>query len=324
MIEGEGKFFELIRVTDGDRSAWLDVRRKGVGGSDVAAIMGLSKYRSPYEVWAEKSGLMEQDDISNKPQVMWGNILEPVVGEHYASEHPKRKVRRVNAVLRSLSRPWAQASLDYEVRDEERGWGVLEIKTAGLRVADDWDDGVPVYYQTQVMHYLSVTGREFADVAVLIGGNDYREFRIERDRDDIRAVEKAVDDFWRVNIEGGKEPDATGIGGEPRAILMNHKDHADDFTGASDMPVQIADFILATEEKKRAEDEYRRASDAVKLLIGNHKGFECDGGRVTWIRSTSKRFDSKQFKADNPEIYDEYMKPQVRDGGLRWSPRKGK
>ena len=138
MISGENQHFTLVRCESDED--WLAERRKGIGGSDVAAIMGLSAYSTPYQVWLEKTqGIHE--DISEKPAVMWGNILEPVVGEHYMDCHPDRHVRRVNAIARSIGRPWAQASLDYEVRDPELGWGVLEIKTAGWRREQDWEDG---------------------------------------------------------------------------------------------------------------------------------------------------------------------------------------
>ena len=197
MISGEGKLFDLVRC-DSDE-AWREERRKGIGGSDVAAIMGLSAYRTPYQVWLDKvQGV--HDDISDKPAVVWGNILEHIIGEYYAQEHPDRTVRRVNGMMRSIARPWAQASLDYEVRDPELGWGILEIKTAGWRREDDWADGVPVYYQTQVAHYLSVSGRPFADVAVLIAGQDYREYRVMRDEEDIETVNRAVDEFWHGNV----------------------------------------------------------------------------------------------------------------------------
>lgn len=322
MIEAEGKFFELIRVPDGDRAAWLDVRRKGIGGSDVAAIMGLSKYRTPYEVWAEKTGLADPADISDRPAVKWGNILEPVVGGEYAENHPDRKVRRVNAVLRSLSAPFAQASLDYEVRDPELGWGVLEIKTAGLRVADDWAEGVPVYYQTQIAHYMRVTGRQFADVAVLIGGSDYREYRIMRDEEDIRAVTGAVDHFWQKNVEKRQAPPVMGGMGEASAIFSAGNPSDGEIETAEGVPVEVADYIVAMEEEKRAKEELDRAKNALKVRIGHAKGLVCDEGRVSWVRMSKTRFDSKRFRADNPEAYKEYTTATVVDGGLRWTPRK--
>lgn len=317
------KPYEEIRVPDGDRDAWLEVRRHGIGGSDVAAMMGLSPYRTPYETWAEKSGLIESPDISDKPSVMWGNILESVIGDHYKSLHPDRTVKRLNAVCRSKERPWAQASLDYEVKDPDLGWGILEIKTAGARSADQWDEGVPLYYLTQVTHYMSVTGRPFADVAVLIGGNDYREYRVMRDEDDIRAVDEAVDAFWK-RVENGDAPDVGGSVTESQALFRQFgtgTDHIEDY-GAD--PDELTLYLIAKQQRDAAEELLKLRSNKLKQLIGEEKGFECDSGRVTWSRGVRTSFDSKRLKEELPDIYERYATQRPADYGIRFSKRKGK
>lgn len=320
-VKGEGTLFTLVRTPDGDREAWLDQRRKGVGGSDVAAIMGLSPYRGAYEVWAEKSGLIEAPDISDKPAVIWGNILESVIGDHYAENHPDREVRRLNAVCQSIERPWAQASLDYEVKDPELGWGVLEIKTAGQRSEGKWDDGVPLFYQTQVAHYLSVTGRAFADVAVLIGGQDYREYRIMRDEDDIRAVESAVDEFWQ-RVQTGDEPPVDGSPGEAEALLKRHQTSDGEVWDCGDMPREVADYIYYKETADAAKESLEKAGNALKRLIGDHKGIKCPDYIVTWPRGTRKTFDSKRFMADHPDLYEQYANVGPSNSGIRIRERK--
>ena len=320
-IKGEGTVFELIRTPEDDRDAWLDLRKKGIGGSDVAAIMGLSAFRSAYSVWAEKSGLYQPEDISDKPAVHWGNILEPIVGGEYAENHQAREVRRVNAVCRNLKRPWAQASLDYEVKDPVLGWGVLEIKTAGAMRAKDWDDGVPVYYQTQVVHYLSVTGRPFADVAVLIGGSDYREYRIMRDAEDEAAVVGAVDAFWCDHILKGEPPEITGARDDGAAVFavsgMGGKE-----VPFVDMSQAMADYISAKYAKSQAEEAFKDASNRLKKEIGQNAALECDAGKFSWRRYTVNQFDKKAFEADHPDLADQYSKMAVRDGGIVFKPRK--
>lgn len=320
-VKGEGSLFTLVRTPDGDREAWLEQRRKGVGGSDVAAIMGLSPYRGAYEVWAEKLGLIEAPDISDKPAVIWGNILEPVVGEHYAENHPDREVRRLNAVCQSIERPWAQASLDYEVKDPELGWGVLEIKTAGQRSEGKWDDGVPLFYQTQVAHYLSVTGRSFADVAVLIGGQDYREYRIMRDEDDVHAVESAVDEFWQ-RVQTGEEPPVDGSPGEADALFKRHQTSDGEVWDCGDMPREVADYIYYKETADAAKERLAKAGNALKRLIGDHKGIKCPDYIVTWPRGTKKTFDKKRFMADHPDLYEQYANVGPSNSGIRIKERK--
>ena len=315
MIEGEGKSFDLHRCESNDE--WLDLRKKGVGGSDVAAIAGISKYKGAYALWMEKTGQMEAEDISDKPSVHWGNVLEEVVGEEYKKNHPDRVVRRVNAVCRSIERPWAQASLDYEVKDPGRGWGVLEIKTAGFRVADDWAEGVPLYYQTQVQHYLSVTGRKFADVAVLIGGSDYREYRIERDEEDIASIDRLVDEFWNVNVKGMVAPPISGLSSDSKAVLELNKDPNDGFTYRPDLKNLVEERESIKKAVDGLEERRKQVENTLKAEIGDAKGIETDEKRVTWLRSESSRLDTKALKEMNPEIYENFSKKCLRDGGLR-------
>lgn len=319
MISGEGKLFNLIRC-DSDE-AWREERRKGIGGSDVAAIMGISAYSTPYQVWLDKvQGI--HDDISDKPAVVWGNILERIIGEYYAQEHPDRAVRRVNGMLRSIQRPWAQASLDYEVRDPELGWGILEIKTAGWRREDDWSDGVPVYYQTQVAHYLSVSGRPFADVAVLIAGQDYREYRVMRDEEDIETVNRAVDDFWHGNVESGVAPDVDAP--DNRYVFEAHPEPGAEYVEVSDAKTSdlLNRWLSAKAELDYAKKQVDELSAKLKGIIGDNKGLDAKTGRLTWSRFEKKRLDTKTMREECPDFYDAYVVTVPSDGGLRWKKKE--
>lgn len=322
-VSGEGRQFELVRFSGTPEQiseAWRAERRKGVGGSDVAAIMGMSPYKSPYEVWAEKTGVVEPADLSGVERVMWGNVLEPVVGDHYRELHPEREVRRVNAMCRSIARPWAQASLDYEVRDPDLGWGVLEIKTVGYRSAPMWDDGVPIFYLTQVVHYLSVTGRPFADVAALIGGQEYREIRIMRDPADVEAVDAAVDAFWRDAVVGGVEP--SPVAGDSPALLRAHPEgDAYLVMDQSECP-EFDRWAAAKRAADIARERLDAAAAALKARIGDAEGIDLGTGRVTWLRGTAQSFDRKRFDAEHPGLYKSYCTPKPRDMGLRFKERK--
>ncbi len=316
MILGENEVFTLRRfhgTPDEVSAQWLAARREGIGGSDVAAIMGLSPWSSPYKVWADKA-LGVHEDISGRPAVEWGNILEPVVGRHFAERHPDWKVRRVNGIATSVARPWAQASLDYEVKVPGRGYGVLEIKTAGLRGADRWEDGVPVFYQCQVAHYLSVTGRSYAYVAVLIGGQDYREYLMERDEDDIRAVDEAVDSFWHGNVEPRVAPDVTATDGP--TVFEVKGPAARGYDELTETPSLVGRYRLACAEYDAAKRERDRWGAKLKEQIGEASGWDTPDFRVTWRRFERSRFDAKAFDRDHPGMRDEYVTKTMTDGGL--------
>lgn len=315
MISGENKHFTLIRCEDAQ--GWLEQRTKGVGGSDVAAIMGLSPWRTPLQVWLEKTGRETPQDISDKPYVAFGNTMEPVIGKWYADRYPTFTVRRVNAICQSISRPWAQASLDYEVRISGR-WGVLEIKTA--RTAHDWQDGVPAYYLTQVTHYLSVTGRPFAVVAVLFRDTcEFKDFYIGRDEEDIAAVDQAVNTFWHDYVEADVMPAITGTEGEMKSLTGWHglPDGEVRFTLDPEANQAISDYQDAAAREKQAKADKTEAATKLAAQIGKGKGLETDVARVTWVRSEVTKLDTKRLQAEHPEIWQAYSYRQVRNGGLR-------
>lgn len=289
MLRNEGKAFDIVRLPD--EAAWLEARKLGIGGSDVAAIMGLSPWKAPIEVWMEKTGRMDAPDISGRESVQMGTELEADVIEMYKRRHPGSRTQRVNGMLISIERPWAQASLDAICYDMELGWGVLEIKTGSKE--SEWRDGVPLHYQTQVMHYLSVTGYAFADVAALIGdyGLHYHEYRITRDEEDLAAVNEDVDTFWQSFVLGNSiPPTITALPSEGKALYELYK-HADEELAPdeADMADRLAER-LRTNNKQSADlkDARQTITNELKRLIGEHKGVITDGYVVTWVR-TEKR-----------------------------------
>ena len=303
---------------------WVEARKNGIGGSDVASIMGLNKYSSPLNVWLIKTGREESPDLSDNQAVEWGNRLEDVVADKFADEHPELQVRRRNATMVSIKRPWAFANIDRWVTDGKGNVGILEVKTVGMRRAADWDNGVPLYYLTQVMHYMSVTGYQYAWVAVLIGGQEFREYYIERDEQDIQAINDAVDTFWRDFVETDTAPALIGNDPEANALLSQHSDPSTEFIAMLDEDVSMLDELQ--EIKDQMDDLKHRKTlieNQIKDLIGDNKGIETETKRITWVRSTRSSFDKKAFDAAHPGITNDYMKTSVTNGGIRISVKKG-
>jgi len=157
---------------------WHDLRQGHVGGSLVGTIAGLNKWESPYTAWAKFTGQIS-DDIPDSPAMEWGRRLESVVLSKFADEHPELRILDEVGTWQNLERPYQIANVDGLAVEPDGSLSVVEIKTA--RVADDWLDGPPLYYLTQVQWYLSCLGLSKGYVAVLIGGSDYREFEIPAD-----------------------------------------------------------------------------------------------------------------------------------------------
>lgn len=297
MIKNEGVTFE--RIVCPDDAAWLELRKHGVGGSDVAAVMGLSPWRSPLEVWLEKTGRASAQDLSGKESVAMGSELEGDVLEMYKRRHPTYRVQRVNAVLRSRERPHAQASLDAIAYDPAVGWGVVEIKTGSKE--SEWSDGVPMHYLTQVTHYLNVTGFAFADVAALIGdfGLHYHEYRVMPDAEDMQAVAVAVDEFWsRYVLDDAMPPHVSALPSEGKALFEIYKRsdgemEPTDAARAEHLACLLCDL---NEQERDAKTHKTEVSNELKRLVGEHKGIITPEHVVTWVRS-DKRDSGIRVKA---------------------------
>ncbi len=303
---------------------WLALRAEGIGGSDASTILGINKYKSPVELWLERTGRVEPQDLSDNEAVQWGNRLESTVRGHFASLHPEYQVSELFATLISKDRPWAHANLDGVLVDANGEKGVLEIKTAGANRASDWKDGVPDYYLAQVTHYLSVTGWGYAWVAALIGGQQYVEYKVMRDEDDVRMVSEAVDTFWNDYVVKGVMPQIVGTSGESRAMLEAYG-MGDGFVSPENnahFDKLVAEYQDAKAKEKAYGDVARKMANDIRAMIGSNKGVISDVYKVTWVKSLRSSIDTKRLKAEHPEIVAEYETSSPRDGGLRISGAK--
>ena len=218
----KGAALRLVSTKDMARDDWLEVRRTGIGSSDAATAVGLNPYQSQLELWMQKTGkadlLPAIDPNDDTSPMFWGTLLEPIVAAHY-TKRTGNKVRRVNAVLQHPKHPWMLANVDREVVGASEVQ-ILECKTAGIHGARLWKDGVPEYVQLQVMHQLAVTGHKAADVAVLIGGQELRIFRIERDEALIARLIEMEHAFWQL-VESNTPPAGDGSDSAEKALRLN-------------------------------------------------------------------------------------------------------
>jgi putative phage-type endonuclease len=175
-------------------------RRTGLGGSDAAAALGVSPWRTPYDLWLEKTEPIALPAPPSEP-MRWGTLLEPVIMQEY-TRRTGRAVEAAPDMLRHPKYSWMIGHLDGRVEDR-----ILEVKTA--RDARGWgepgSDEIPLHYLTQTHHYLVVSGAVAADVAVLIGGSDFRIYQVRADPDIAEALISAEAAFWK-RIENRDPP----------------------------------------------------------------------------------------------------------------------
>lgn len=283
--------------TNEQREAFLAERMKGVGGSDVAAILGLSKWSTPYDVWQSKLGLA--DPTPDNDAMMWGRLLEPVIRQAYA-ERTGLAVAVPSDPLVMPGYSFARANLD-GIRSDGR---IVEIKTA--RYGDEWgeegSDEVPIAYALQVQHYMMVAGADVADVAVLIGGSDFRVYTVEADQSVHDMILDAEAGFWELVQTKTPPP------------VMSFSDAVAAYGKASKSGEVLASAELAddVENLKRIKTEAKALEDLEKELKGRVMAAlgELDtlvyGGRTlaTWKMSAdSQKLDAKALAAAHPDLY---------------------
>lgn len=259
---------DIIKLS-GDRKEWLAMRRSGVGGSDVAAILGLSPWRSPVDVWLDKTG--QTTDQEPNESMYWGTILEDIVAREY-QERTGRKVRRVNSIIKHPSLPLL-ANIDRAVHDsgtmpvvngEFRTDTILECKTAGPYAANEWGepdtDEIPQHYLCQCIHYLGITGVQFCDVAVLIGGREFKKYRICRDEELIAAIQEECAKFWRDFVVANTPPPPRTA---EETIKLFPKSNEIKKVSTTDIEKAVLAYRELQEEVKAKEEELSRLKDSI-------------------------------------------------------------
>lgn len=178
---------------------WHAQRAKGIGGSDVGAICGLSEWTSPY-TWAAKRLGKVESDFEPSEAMEWGTILEPVILDWFEKHNPEIELWRNAGTWCHKDRPWQQANPDALFsEDGGKTWNLIEVKTA--RYEDQWkqtdsgDDIVPPSYRAQVLWYLQTFGMKKAKVVVLFSGSKPRVFEITNDGFEADANLAKVSEF---------------------------------------------------------------------------------------------------------------------------------
>ncbi len=301
----------LIKTTSLDRDQWLAVRKGGIGSSDAAAAVGLHPYKSQLQLWMEKTGrdggLPVVDPNDDQSPMYWGTLLEPIVAAHY-TRRTGHRVRRINAVLQHPEHPWMLANIDREVVGAP-DVQILECKTAGIHGARLWREGVPDYVQLQVMHQLAVTGKQAADVAVLLGGQELQVFRIERDDTLIAQLITLEQQFWGY-VERDQEPPADGSASAELALrCLYPRDSGSTLDLSTDLEMSgVFSDLLAVREVITTQTALEaQLKQRIQQRMGEATRAVFEIGEVSWKRSKDgTSLDTTQLLKDHPEMAQTY------------------
>lgn len=279
------------------REQFLADRMTGIGGSDVAAILGLSKWRTPYQVWEEKTGRRKAEE--SKELFHFGNVLEQVVADEFAARRGV-KVQRRNQMFRSEKHPELVANIDRYIV----GGGVLECKTADKFTRHLWGDSasdeVPEYYLTQVQHYMHVTGWHEGYLAVLIGGNEYRDYEIPYDVELAEYCAARCSEFWNNYVVKNVPPPLTAADDLTNAFNWVS---GSTITATQKIENLIENLKRVRENMRYYKDDETEITAELKIFMGeNETLFSRDGVKLaTWKQNK----DSQKTVIDWEAIVEE-------------------
>jgi putative phage-type endonuclease len=273
------------------REQWLAMRRTGISGTDVAAILGQSPWANPIDVFLDKTGAAEMKTESIAMKV--GNALEPMIADHYSETTSLHLIQP--GFLRRADLSWMVANPDRiailpsDIGNHKLGWGhVLEIKTArgrGTEWGEPGTDDIPTQYLMQVAWYLAVADLAFADVSVYFKGSDkIEEYRIHRDTSLEAIMIDRADTFWRKHILTGIAPPVDGSDRCAEWIARRHPRNVEPLRVGTFEEIEIGMRLAkAIAASKATEAEVEECKNLLKQAIGDSEGIDLgEIGKITW------------------------------------------
>jgi len=299
------------------RDKWLEYRRSGIGGSDIAGVMGISPWSTPLAVYCDKVGLRPPQDPSVAME--FGTRMEPTLRK-WAEDEINKTLPSAHYLscggYRVLSSPYLYRHPEQEIfigdpdgvvltaeepeREEEVNGG-LELKTVDRFAAKEWADNMlPVYYEAQVQWYMGVTGLDRWIVGALIGKR-FEVRLVPRNQERINDLQQAALGFWNTYVVPRRMPEATG--GDSDLLLDLYPDATEDILQHPDMESLLEKYVQLGEQAKTLSNQKDGIKALVEQRIGDNKGLQAGRYKATWSRYTTSRVDSQALKARYPDVY---------------------
>ena len=270
---------QILVGTEGlPREQWLEYRRKGIGGSDAAAVLGISPFRTGRDLYYDKLNIVTADDAENWVQMEVGTLLEPLVAKIFAHK-TGYKIYRRPFMFRHPQYPWMLADLDYMVELSDGTSAILEIKTTNYNAKDNWwyngEEIVPIYYESQGRHYMAVMNIDRVYFCCLYGNSEDEAIirRIDRDmayEEELIALER---DFWENHVLTKTPPPYVEADGDlileslRRKLGPADKDAPPVLLGQTQFG-QLSMLLSLQEQKKALSADVSKLDKDIKRLKG--------------------------------------------------------
>lgn len=302
----------LILAADSSRYEWLAARRRGIGASDVPAILGVSDYGTPRSVYYDKRG-QAVDDATEAAH--WGTVLEEPVAREWARRN-RSVVRRVGLVAH-VEDPVMMCTLDRRVTEcplpeSRREQCALEVKCRSAFKANRWHDKLPDDITAQMLWQIAVTGYDHLHYAVLVGGNDYRQgvVRAEDHGTTLRHIVTACKRFWTEFVTAEVVPAASPDQGEHEAAMYKRMHRQRSGLTSAD-PGKVREAALTYAQHQRAESAAKKAKAAAQAeilrLMGDGTALLADGHVAAEMREVNRApwVDLERLAERYPDAYRE-------------------
>ena len=294
----------LAHTNDLSYEEWLDFRRLGVGGSDASVVCGINKWKSPIELFMEKTRQMPYQEAGEA--AYWGTQLESLVKNEF-TKRTGIEVIQVNQILQCETNSFMLANIDGLCQHPIYGDCIFEAKTASAYLTGEWSDNIPDAYILQVQHYMSVTGYKGAYIAVLIGGNTFKWKFVERDDELISMLVQLERAFWD-GVQNNVPPPLDGS--EASAKFINDKFPDSKPLAKIDLPDTAAALIQqyesASEQLEIITERKKEAENLLKQMLGDFEMGTAGERIITWKTVVQERLDSKTLKAEHPTLYKKF------------------
>lgn len=266
-----------------------EARRHGIGGSDAAAILGVSPWSSPFDVYMRLTGVDVEEVEAER--LDWGNILEPVIRAEYV-KRTGRDVGTPQITFRHPERPWMIANVDgfvrpvYSESGEVKPYKGLEIKTVGTYTAHHWGpsgtDEIPDYYLPQVAHYMAVLNVDEFDVAAFFGDFSMRIYTVRRDLEFEAVLLEEEAAFWQ-RVQDRNPPPIDGSEGAKAWLRSRYpRDERPVEDATANERELVEELRWACDAADAAERTLALAQNRVIEAIADRGGIKCDIGTITY------------------------------------------
>ena len=294
-----------------NQDEWLKFRANGLGSSDAGAILGVNEYKTPLDVYLEKTGQSKQRESTLRMQ--FGLDVEPIIAGMFEQRTGLKTVNDFK-VRTHPEYPFLIANLDRIIQGGERGTGVLEIKTAGKAVQAKWEaQDIPISqsYFVQIQHQMMVTGYQYGYFAILIFGysgvEDFYILEVQRDEKFIENILFPIlFDFWNNHIIPRVPPEPKNT--NDVQILYPSPVEGKTLEATPEMVTKILRLKEIREALKPLEDEKKMLEDEIKFEIADAEAVTL-GNEILATYKKSKdymKFDTKRFEEGNPELAQKY------------------